>query len=104
MNNNSTKPRSNESLHSKRLAEENKRFAGTNGVSAGAKAFGLVPAFLDTATGRTYRSCFADGRPAPLHLIDGLPEGVRLTALSGFIGEGGQERFYTRQEAAALYA
>jgi hypothetical protein len=93
-----------------RLRRENEAFEGTGGISRENRSAGFVPGFLDTASGRVYRSCFADGRPAPIHLFDGLPghlvsvigkagnataEGARL--VSGFLRAG---RFYTRQEAA----
>ena len=66
--------------------------------------------FLDTATGHAYRSCFADGRSAPVHVLDGLPANLltlggepdgcpstKGTVISGFVLEG---RFYSRDEAA----
>lgn len=34
------------------------------------------PAFLDTGTMAIYRSRYADGTPAPYHLLDGLPDAV----------------------------
>ena len=37
---------------------------------------GFEPAFLDTGTMAIYRSRYADGRAAPLHVIDGLPDEV----------------------------
>ena len=92
------------------LVEENQRFAGTGGISANNRAQGFVPAFLDTVTGITYISRFADGRPAPLHLLDGLPPAVvtrctssgrvgaaKASVVSGFLRG---RRFYTRTEAA----
>lgn len=93
-----------------RLRRENAAFEGTGGVSRENRSAGFVPGFLDTTSGQIYRSCFADGRPAPIHLFDGLPahllsvigkagcataEGARL--VSGFLRAG---RFYTRQQAA----
>jgi hypothetical protein len=57
-------------------------------------------------------SCFADGRPAPIHLLDGLPAdwvtvrgaggrvlAVKASVVAGFIRGG---RFYTRAQAASL--
>ena len=100
-------------LTEKRLRKENLTFVGTAGVSAGNRATGLLPAFLDTETGRAEISRFADGRPAPLHLLDGLPaewvvarDGAgRVTAIkesveAGFVRNG---HFYTRAQAAALH-
>lgn len=36
------------------------------------------PAFLETETGVVYASCYADGRRAPFHLLDGLPNELVL--------------------------
>ena len=72
----------------------------------------LVPGFLDTDTGKIYRSCFADGRPAPVHLLDAIPaelvaahdasgkaRSLVPSVISGYISGA---RFYTREEAAQL--
>ena len=85
---------------------------GTGGVSAENRQLGFRPAFRDTDTGQTYLSTFADGRPAPFHVLDGLPELLVLardrhgrisrvlgTIVAGFLRDGA---FYTRAEAAAL--
>lgn len=93
------------------LRQQNLRFRGTGGVSAENRSQGFAPAFLDTVTQRIYRSCFADGRPAPMHLLEGLPPclvaardalgrviAVKPTVLAGFVREN---RFYTREQAAA---
>ena len=93
------------------LARENRQFRHTAGVSQGCRSRHFVPAFYDAATGRSYPSRFADGRPAPLHLLDGLPENlvlkrdrsgavkaVRHTIIAGFLRDG---QFYTRDQAAA---
>lgn len=74
--------------------------------------YGFRPAFIDVATGTVYRSCFADGHPAPFHLLEGLPDDVvaerdvdgQVTAtksslIAGFVRHG---RFYSREEAAGL--
>lgn len=89
---------------------ETAAFRGTGGVSAENRHCGFRPAFLDADTERVYRSCFADGRPAPFHLLDGLPDelvlarsacgrvtSVKASIVSGFMFEG---RFYTREDAA----
>lgn len=68
------------------------------------------PAFFDCATCTTYLSRFRDGRVAPFHLLDGLPDDVVLvreecgrvimtkpTLLAGFERKG---FFYTRAAAA----
>ena len=63
-------------LTARTLRRQNQIFRGTGGVSAENRTLGFVPAFLDTQTGAVYRACFADGRPAPMHLLDGLPSAV----------------------------
>ncbi|QQS55747.1 MAG: hypothetical protein IPM89_02230 [Candidatus Competibacteraceae bacterium] len=93
------------------LRRQNRHFRGTGGVSAENRVLGFAPAFLDTATDQVYRACFADGRPAPMHLLEGLPSDVvaardpagrvialKATVLAGFVREN---RFYTREQAAA---
>lgn len=93
------------------LRQQNQHFRGTGGVSAENRSQGFAPAFLDTATQQIYRACFADGRPAPMHLLEGLPPAVvaardatgrvvalKSTVLAGFVRE---QQFYTREQAAA---
>ena len=87
---------------------------GTGGVSAENRHVGFVPAFLETRTGSVYPCAFADGRPAPFHLLDGLPDQLVVardrygapsqvvgTVVAGFLLES---RFYTRDQAAVLIA
>ena len=94
------------------LAQENRAFAGTGGVSQGNQQHGFRPAFLETRSGEIYLSRFADGRPAPVHVLDGLPPALvttrtpagrasatRRSVISGFVR--GSE-FYTREETAKL--
>ena len=98
-------------LSSRYLQLETAAHRGTGGVSAENRQLGFRPAFRDTDTGQTYPSTFADGRPAPFHILDGLPEPVVLardrygrvsrvlgSIVAGFLREG---IFYTRAEAAA---
>ena len=93
-----------------RLELENVRFAGTGGVSRENRRYGFRPAFMDLETTAVYLARFADGRPAPFHLLDGLPDElvlsrdaagrvaeIRPSVISGFEQDG---RFYTRDEAA----
>ena len=74
------------------------------------RRFGFRPAFFDAATGTVYDSRFADGRLAPVHVLDGLPDEVvaerdsggegiaaRESVVAGFIRHG---CFYSREEAA----
>jgi len=98
-------------LSEQTLANENRRFLGTGGRSQENASLGFLPAFRDAGSGQVYRSCFADGRPAPFHLLDGLPDelviregsgrvtAAKATLVSGFVVESG--RFFTREEAAA---
>ena len=96
------------------LHRENGRFRGTGGVSGENRALGFRPAFLDTRTQTVYLSRFANGEPAPLHLLDGLPEelvlsrdasgralAARATLVSGFVLDG---CFYDREAAARKVA
>lgn len=93
-----------------RLIEENQQFAGTGGVSEGNSQARFAPAFQDAGTGKIEISRFQDGRPAPCHMLDGLPEEwiverdlkgrtvkIKSTVISGFVRLG---QFFTRQEAA----
>lgn len=95
------------------LAHQNAVFQGTGGVSANNRSFGFQPAFRNNETGCIYASRFSDGRLAPIHMIDGLPDEVvarrsvtgRVTLVkasvqAGFVLNGD---FYGREEAA-LYA
>lgn len=91
------------------LAEQNVRFGGTGGVSKNNRGAGFLPAYMDTVTGRVALSCFADGRPAPIHVLDGMPEewverrspkgrvlSVACSVVTGFVRDG---IFYTREAA-----
>ena len=95
-----------------RLERENRHFAGTGGRSQENRSRGFRPAFMDLDTHAVYDSCFADGTPAPIHLLDGLPDEVVLnrdaagrvraakaSIVAGFVLDA---RFYTRQEAAGV--
>ncbi len=92
------------------LRRQNLAFRGTGGVSSGNRSQGFAPAFLDTDTGSIYLARFADGRPAPMHLLDGLPselivsrdaaghcQAAKRSLIAGFVQAG---RFYTREQAA----
>lgn len=101
-------------LTEQELQLETQAFAGTGGTSANSRSSGFHPAFLDTHTHAVYLSCYRDGRPAPFHLLDGLPddvvlsrtasgrvEAVRPGVVSGFVLDG---QFYTRDESARRVA
>lgn len=94
------------------LIRENRKHRGTCGVSHNNRRLGLAPAFRDGNSGRVEIARFADGRPAPMHLIAGAPDewviqrdkdgevaALKETIVAGFFGNG---RFFTREEAAAL--
>jgi hypothetical protein len=92
------------------LSQENRAYFGSGGRSQENRSYGFRPAFMDTQTRAVYASCFADGRPAPFHLLDGLPDevvvdrqpcgrvvAIKESVVSGFLLDG---RFLTRDEAA----
>ena len=96
----------------KALVNQNRAFAGTPGVSQVNRRRGFLPGFLDRATGSVYLSRHADGRPATVHLLDGLPEelvvarthsgqvaAIKGTVVAGFVHEG---QFYTREQAVLM--
>lgn len=97
-----------------RLEIENACHRGTGGVSGENRGLGFRPAFMDSETRIVYLSRFADGRFAPVHVLDGLPDGVVLSRhasgriervksslVSGFVRSG---RFFTREQAARAAA
>lgn len=101
-------------LTSYTLVHENRKFRNSGGVSEGNRSQGFRPAFHDMDTGETFLSCFANGMPAPFHLLDGLPASVvverdatgravaaKASVISGFVRNG---RFFTRDEATAHVA
>lgn len=103
------KPRTDQLMTDRVLQAETASHRGRGGISEENRAVGFRPAFLDTRTDAIYVSRFADGRPAPIHLLDGLPDelvvertasgrvsAVRAEVISGFVLGG---RFYTREEA-----
>jgi hypothetical protein len=104
----------NSQLSQRVLEQENECFFGTGGVSAGNRHRGFRPAFFDTHTRVTYESRFANGSPAPFHLLDGLPDEIVLarsatgrvtrvksSVVAGFVSAG---EFYTREAAAKQVA
>jgi hypothetical protein len=97
-------------LNAQALHRENQRHGGTGGVSRGNASLGFRPAFFDYATHTLYPSRFRDGRLAPFHLLEGLPDAAvairapdgrvvaaKATLLAGFERNG---FFYTRTAAA----
>jgi hypothetical protein len=96
------------------LSHENELYAQTRGVSQANREFGWRPGYLNQATGEVELSRFADGRPAPIHILDGLPEhwvlerdadghvvAAEPEIVSGFLRDG---RFFTREQAARAAA
>ena len=92
------------------VTAESHRFHGTCGESVVACRHEFVPAFRDNADGRVELARLPNGKPAPMHLIAGLPrawatrcdEGGNVLELidsvvAGFVKN---DRFYTREEAA----
>jgi hypothetical protein len=101
---------SNKIMTPQELQDQNQRFEDTGGISKDNGALGFLPAFCDTQTGTVYLSRFRDGRLAPIHLLDGLPEElviqhtpsgqvivVKASVMAGFVYGG---RFLTREQAA----
>lgn len=97
-------------MNEETLRLENAAHLGSGGRSEENSGLGFEPAFYDFATQKVYRSCFADGRPAPFHVLDGLPEevvvdriasgrvtSVKATIICGFVRNG---FFFTRTAAA----
>jgi hypothetical protein len=56
------------------LQSQNRAFRGTGGRRQENRGHRFHPAFLDTETGVTYLSRFANGTPAPIHVLEGLPD------------------------------
>lgn len=96
------------------LRQENHCYCHTGGISQNNCHAGFQSAFLDRATGHVYLSRFTNGNPAPVHLLDGLPEelvlrrsaegritAVKETVIAGFLYA---EHFYTREQAARFLA
>lgn len=93
------------------LVAQNRHFHGTGGRSQENRSRGFRPAFLDTLSGTIHLSRFADGRIAPVHLLEGLPrELIRQRSTGGrpiamnrrlIAGFERDSRFYTRAQAAA---
>ena len=97
-----------------RLHLENIRHAGSGGHSQENTGLGFHAAFLDCDTMTIYLSRFRDGREAPMHLLDGLPDDVvvdraasgrvlaaKASLVSGFERDG---FFYSRSAAARAAA
>ena len=95
-----------------RLLQENREFSGSGGVSQEKAHLNFRPAFMDQASGDIEISRLGNGKPAPFHSLEGLPDhwvierniagrvvDIKSSVISGFVRMG---RFFTREEAAAF--
>ena len=93
------------------LNEQNAYYKGTLGVSNNCAELGYLPAFKDTISGQIHLSLYADGRLAPIHVLDGLPREwiekrdssqraiqVKDSVVAGFVRNG---VFFTREQLAS---
>ncbi len=89
---------------------QNQQFIGTGGISEENNTAGFQPAYRHAETGEALISCFSDGTPAPVHILEGLPATwvtgrdshgkvthVSSAVVAGFLRNG---VFYTREDAA----
>jgi hypothetical protein len=94
------------------LALESANYRDTRGASENNHGADFQPAFIDRQSGTVHLSRFPDGRRAPCHLLDGLPDElvmardergrvtcVRDSVVCGFVHGG---CFYPRDEAVAM--
>lgn len=94
------------------LSQQSSEHKNTGGFSQDNDRNGFHPAFIDAVTGTIYHSRFADGRLAPFHLLEGLPEDViaerdahgrvaaaKSSVVADFVRDG---RFFSREEAASV--
>ncbi|WP_432695314.1 sigma-54-dependent Fis family transcriptional regulator [Marinobacterium sp. YM272] len=93
------------------LENQNRIFRGSGGVSEENRVLGFRPAFYDLDSGTILPSRFANGREAPMHLLEGLPDefiqsrdenGRPCAARAGIVaGFSRNDQFYTRDQAAS---
>ncbi|MEH6577897.1 MAG: hypothetical protein V7731_12545 [Amphritea sp.] len=92
-----------------RLQQENGEFSGSGGVSQENAHLNFCPAFMDQVSGDIAISRLRNGKPAPFHSLDGLPDcwvierniagrvvDIKSSIISGFVRMG---RFFTCEEA-----
>lgn len=92
------------------LEQQNRTYHGSGGTSPQNKNYGFKPAFFDEKTRTVHLARFADGRIAPMHLLEGLSDelvadrsadgaiiSIRKEVIAGFTRHG---IFYTREQAA----
>jgi len=95
------------------LEHENRVYKDKGGVSQENRSRGFIPAFFDTETQAVNISRFSNGFPAPIHLLDGVPEewvvrrdhagkvtAIKSSIIVGFIREG---KFYSREEVSRTF-
>lgn len=103
-----------DSPHKRALIFQNLRYRGSKGISQGNRQFGFVPAFYDSVSRIVYLSCYANGNPAPVHILAGLPQhlirdrvlteamdNAKNTLIVGFVFD---QQFFTRQQAKDVLA
>jgi hypothetical protein len=97
-------------LSDEMLGRENRQFTGSGGLSEQNRAYGFIPAFYNTQSRKAMASCFANGTPAHIHVLEGLPQewvvqrdtfgrvvAAKDSVIAGFLYQG---EFYTREQAA----
>lgn len=94
-------------IHKNRLEYENELYANSGGISQNNANAHFIPAFKNIDTGEIALSRYSNGKTAPFHLMDGLPDtwvkttnkttDLKASIISGFVRLG---RFFDRQEAA----
>ena len=95
-----------------KLKDENRVFKRTGGRSQENSFLHFIPAFFDQKTEQVFLSRFSSGKLAPIHLLEGLPEGcveqrdsagfvtkIKASIISGFV-KG--EQFFTRAQVADI--
>lgn len=101
-------------MNADRLIKDNVAHLGSAGVSENNHDCGFRAAFRNLESGCVVLARFKNGAPAPMHLLDGLPDEwvlerdasgrvvtVKSSVIAGFLRQG---RFYTREQAAAAAA
>jgi hypothetical protein len=99
-------------LSDNELRTQNSAYSNGGGVSQHNRHAGFVPAYKNVRTGVAIVSRFADGRPAVVHVLEGLPDDwvasrdrhgnirrVVSSVIAGFVRDGS---FYTREAAARI--
>lgn len=101
-----------QSLSDQELRRQNSVFKDTGGISEENRTDGFHPAFYDTQYERIELARYSDGTPAPMHILDGVPDdwvterdgsgrvaAIKSSIVAGFIRNG---VFYTREQASCL--